>query len=503
MVIKEFVDEFLAHSEWWFANDSSIDLMLCRKYYGSNDCEKFLEVCEILNESCDVDTIIYLDQLGRHLMRLGVISKVAFDAVYVTVLSRALMVPIESIQCVNRRIFILLAIRHSRNVDIIMTRVLPFIGNCNVMRRFKKATLEVIGELRMPGVVIPRHGYYLNGVNFLSTTFAPTKEECDKFIFDEPLDLPKVSIKGVQLPNENYIISLSGGVDSTVLTLLAKDDERFKGCIHINYTNRDTSDAEEEYVRRICNDISVKLYVRRIDEVNRVHGEGANDDRTFYEEYTRKVRFNSYAYALRGLDATCVLLGHNACDVEENIITNTIDGTMYENLKGMTYESYENNIKIIRPFINTPKSTLVTLANTQRIPYVWNSTPAWSRRGQIRSKINTIDQSLIAGMMRLSDEMSELYKFLHTILETIEYKRITDTELRLVGNFPNIESAWKIIFQKVCGMMNIPYVSKKSIANFQRNYDNKSVKQYIISKHLIATQSHADQTSLIFIVKKD
>jgi len=496
--IKNFVCDFIAHTEWWFANDTSIDKMLADKYYGSNDCERFLEIAFTLGEICDVDTIIYLDQIGRHLMRIGIISRVSFDYVYVTILNCAINVNLDTID-VDKKCFILLAIRHSRNLDIIKKYVVPHIGTCEKMNRFRKATIEVIGQLTIPSLSFPRKDYYKNCsystkltdeenkkyINFLSTSFSPTEEECKKFINDDDLNLPNVVIKGVFMPNENYLISLSGGVDSTILTLIAKNDKRFKGCVHINYTNRPSSDYEEEYVRRICKDINVPLYVRRIDEINRVYREGTNADRTFYEDYTRKVRFAAYAYALKELDATCVLLGHNACDVEENIITNTIDGTHYENLKGMTYESNENGIKIIRPFIEIKKQILVNIANTKRIPYVWNSTPSWSRRGQIRSSINTIDPKIITGMVKISDEMQELYKLLHESTNAINYDLLDDNNLLLTGNFINIESAWKIIFHKVAVIFHTPYVSKKCIQYFQQNYNSSCSKKFIISKNLI------------------
>jgi tRNA(Ile)-lysidine synthetase-like protein len=497
MVIRDFVTEFLAHDEWWFANSPSIDKMLWEKYYGTEDCERFLEIASVLNYTADVDTIIYLDQFGRHLLRMGIITKVSFDMVYISILARAITVNLENLE-INKKMFVLLAIRHSRNLDIIKTYVVPHIGVCEKMNRFRKATIEVIGQLSVPEIAFPRKSYYKNGVNFLSTEFTPTQEEINRFILDEPLNLPKVFIKEIPIPRENYMISLSGGVDSTILVMLAKNDPYFKGCVHINYTNRNTSDEEEEYVRRICEDVNVPLYVRRIDEVNRVHGEGSNADRAFYEKYTRGVRFSTYTHAIAEVEATCVLLGHNLCDVEENIITNTIDGTHYENLKGMTYESYENNIKIIRPFINIPKKILITLANENRIPYVWNSTPPWSRRGQIRNKIDTIDPNLISGIIGLSEEMSNLYKFLYATLDSLEYKNLSTKEVQVNGNFPDIEAAWKIILQKVCGMMKIPYVSKKSIANFQRTYKNKNASTYIMSEHLVGYK--VSQTSITFTI---
>lgn len=93
----------------------------------------------------------------------------------------------------------------------------------------------------------------------------------------------------------------------------------------INYNNRDTSDDEVEIVNYFCKKIGIDLWVRKIDEINKI-----NNDRNFYENITKRIRFLSYEFLNRD-----IILGHNRDDCYENIITNIDKKRSFDNLLGM------------------------------------------------------------------------------------------------------------------------------------------------------------------------
>ena len=60
-----------------------------------------------------------------------------------------------------------------------------------------------------------------------------------------------------------YILSLSGGVDSMVLsTVLKRNNIKFV-CVHISYQNRDECDDEIEILKNWCDILDVKLLTHR------------------------------------------------------------------------------------------------------------------------------------------------------------------------------------------------------------------------------------------------
>ena len=69
---------------------------------------------------------------------------------------------------------------------------------------------------------------------------------------------------------DKVLIALSGGPDSVcMLHILYKLKEVFDielGAIHINHMLRgDESDKDEEYIIRLCSELGINYYVKRID----------------------------------------------------------------------------------------------------------------------------------------------------------------------------------------------------------------------------------------------
>ncbi len=222
------------------------------------------------------------------------------------------------------------------------------------------------------------------------------------------------------------IISLSGGVDSMVCLVYCMTvypDINWV-CVHINYKNRGVSDDEAEFIANFCYKHNIKLYVREINEINR-NKCMLNDVcmREIYEDYTRKVRFNTYKAVSNN---PVVILGHNKDDAFENILTNITYNFKYNNLKGMDEYSVCDNITFLRPLLNVSKNDIYQFAQKHNIPYVKNSTPDWSQRGKIRNNIvpvlNNWDNRVIPGLFNLSENIQDMYLIMESNVNIIVNK---------------------------------------------------------------------------------
>lgn len=215
----------------------------------------------------------------------------------------------------------------------------------------------------------------------------PAHQTIRKFLVEHKLCRPH----GEPTP---VIVSLSGGVDSMVIASVLSHLN--KSCrynmrllaVHIDYANRPESLAESKYVHRYCDSLGITFRCRRIDEVTR--GVTARDE---YEKVSREIRYDAYRDATsefrREFPNTMVgvMLGHHRGDLRENVLSNAHKGCGPLDLSGMTEVSQNDGVLLWRPLLPLEKSDIVDYAHTFGVPYFKDTTPLWSTRGKLRSKL--------------------------------------------------------------------------------------------------------------------
>lgn len=206
---------------------------------------------------------------------------------------------------------------------------------------------------------------------------------------------------------DKLTVSISGGVDSMVLSLCAyvygNEHKLQVDLIHIQYNNRECCDKEVKFLYDWVNVFTtMELYVRNINELKRRR---ETEWRELYENITKEFRFHAYS-----LVGGVILLGHNYEDTLENIITNIATQTHTDNLKGMKYIIQDNSVDLCRPLLDVSKKEIVEFAHKFNIPYLEDSTPTWSKRGQLRDTIipllNKFDKNLMKGLYELSNTLT-------------------------------------------------------------------------------------------------
>lgn len=225
----------------------------------------------------------------------------------------------------------------------------------------------------------------------------------------------------------HIVVSLSGGVDSMLLsyllniiqreTNLCSDTTRHihLSAVHINYRNRSESDMEQLFVEQWCNKLKIPLYVRVIDDITR-----GITDRKWYESVTRDIRFDLYKRIVEKTEGNgYIVLGHIKDDAIENIFTNFARGQHIFNLKKLQMVSKMYDVNVWRPLLNTKKDEIVKLAKKLAIPWLKNTTPAWSNRGKLRNKfIPAVEQQFgkksFNNVEYVADTLAEYYDIIST-----------------------------------------------------------------------------------------
>jgi tRNA(Ile)-lysidine synthase TilS/MesJ len=144
-----------------------------------------------------------------------------------------------------------------------------------------------------------------------------------------------------------------------------------------------------------------------------------------------------------------------------------------DNLFGMLPESKQENVTIYRPVLGIPKKKIVEICNLFKIPYLLDSTPKWSRRGQIRDivvpALNQFDFNLIPRIMEFCQESSASLKdyqsLLDTfpILESINSKNQKTFTFALSPTFNTNPRFWQGMINRITDMAKIQRVRISTI----------------------------------------
>ena len=289
--------------------------------------------------------------------------------------------------------------------------------------------------------------------------------------------------------NKKLIISLSGGVDSMVLTTILHNLYFDIICIHINYNNRNETKEEEKFLTEWCKFNKIKLYIKSIDNIKR-----ENTKRSDYELITKNLRFDFYKEIMKKEKTDCVLLGHHKDDIIENVVANICRGRNYLDLAVIRERTNINNINMIRPMISFYKSEIYNFAHLYSIPYFKNTTPYWCVRGKYRNIIgpaleDTFSKNVKENLLNISNQADDLNlliqqeiitPLLSQILFEIYIDRVNitiDTEKYI--NYPII--VWNIIFINIFTRYGYKTPSKKSIQILFDNIKLQKNKNYNLS----------------------
>lgn len=512
---QSFIDEWFSSPQWWFNQSDDIDEYLSQKY----EC--------LLNQQINnsYHAIVIYDQLVRHIFRhtqsnhiISFFLNKTFTLINDLDLDK--LTPTE--WC-----FAMLPLRHSNdpqkihNVMKLAWEKLNIlknqdnsdtsIKNIEQIQRFLKATYERCPITDQSKIILK---FNPDNKDDNADTCKYNPEEFTHFLRYCPFEKP-IKIKNnhpiliaVQTILANYdpkkiIMSLSGGVDSMVSLWILKHLQPLFNfdieIVTINYCNRQISDDEQYFATKWGLSLGYNITVRRIEEIKREPCM-QNDMRNIYESYTRNIRYATY----KTIDPDAyVILGHNKDDSLENIFQNISHNTKYEELRGMQYLVIQDGIKFLRPLLDITKDEILQFANEHNIPYLPNSTPEWSQRGQIRNKVvpclNSWNPDLIPGLYDLAKIVKEMHNitlaFVNShvnLYKQIDNGYIANIDKDTFNTIKESEIYWKTLISKLTSVN----ISKKSLKMFLERLSRSQLNTY--------ANTHVNTHDLLrFNLKKD
>ena len=269
---------------------------------------------------------------------------------------------------------------------------------------------------------------------------------------------------------KQFIVSLSGGVDSMVLiTILKFLGHRVIGA-HINYNNRNESKDEQHFLEQWCKKNDIVLYTEVIDTIKR-----GTMKRSSYELESKNIRFSFYNKVLELEKCDMILLGHQKDDIVENIFANVCRGRCILDLAVIKEQTTRNDVTIARPMIDIYKTDIYDFADKYQVPYFKDSTPTWSIRGKYRNQISpllkdTFSENIkknLLNLSRQSDEWNEIIfkEIIDPFIKTVNFTT-TQCSFNIENDYTKPMCFWNIVFMKIFNYYGKGYPSKKGIQTF-------------------------------------
>ena len=155
-----------------------------------------------------------------------------------------------------------------------------------------------------------------------------------------------------------WVIGYSGGLDSTVLLVLAARlfPPASLHALHIHHQLQPQADAWADHCEAICNQLGVSCTVIRVQPEGRS------------ENAAREARYQAFTQWLTPGD--CLLLGHHAGDQSETLLYRLIRGAGVNGLAGIPVRRTLGKALLLRPLLQFSRSRLEGWARDQGLNWI-------------------------------------------------------------------------------------------------------------------------------------
>ncbi len=212
-------------------------------------------------------------------------------------------------------------------------------------------------------------------------------------------------------PGEAVIVGVSGGADSMALLYLLsqikKECDIYIICAHVNHNVRKESDYEKSFIEKYCDNNQIYFESMKIDEYG---------DDNFHNE-ARSKRYTYFLNMVKKYGARYLFTAHHADDLIETILMRIARGSTLRGYGGFSKIIDMGDYKIIRPFINIPKSEILDYNKEKGIKHMEDSSNKKDKYTRNRYR-----KYVLPFLKKEDPNIHEKFiKFSQTLLECNEY----------------------------------------------------------------------------------
>jgi len=179
------------------------------------------------------------------------------------------------------------------------------------------------------------------------------------------------------LKGKKLLIACSGGLDSTLMTILFKELKFDISLAHCNFSLRGVeSDGDEKFVLNLADKLSILVFNKAFNTK-----QYAEDKKISTQMAARDLRYEWFEELCEKHDFDFLLTAHHLDDDLETFFINLSRGTGLRGLTGIP----DVNDKIIRPFLIFSRQEILNYAKKNSI--IWREDSSNSKTDYLRNKL--------------------------------------------------------------------------------------------------------------------
>lgn len=217
----------------------------------------------------------------------------------------------------------------------------------------------------------------------------------------------------------NFLLAVSGGMDSMVMAHVFLNLKLNFGIAHFNFKLREeASDLDEELIVQFCKNNEIPCHIKS-EDTNRA----AQKRNLSVQEVARELRYEFFDSVMSTENYHYVCTAHHGNDQLETFFIHLFRGSGLKGLCGIP----EKRDRILRPMLWIPQSHLEHYAKSQAVPYredITNQSDKYLR--------NRIRHHLVAPIIKWDEQ--HLSKSLHSISLLTDYQSYISQQLNIYIN---------------------------------------------------------------------
>ena len=243
---------------------------------------------------------------------------------------------------------------------------------------------------------------------------------------------------GEDIPSKKFLLAVSGGADSAVLSHLFRVSGFEFQIAHVNYHFRgEDSNLDQKVVEDFCKKNNIKFHLKDVSEEEKSQMKSL-------QNWAREIRYNFFFNLLEKENLDFIVTAHHLNDELETFIINLSRGSGIKGLSGIP----KNENRILRPFLTFSKSEIYAFAEENNIDF--REDKSNQKDDYLRNKIrNQIVPKMVEVFPNFLEQFGESIVYLATVNQFFQEEiQKTFDEIFIDGNESDFTLNKEILFQK-------------------------------------------------------